>query len=127
MFSGFHEPVPEVLGRTPADSLIWTDILDLDPMPSFTHGRAVLLGDAAHAVTPDLGQGAGLALEDAAVLAALFGRLSIDQAIGEYDKRRLNRAHRVTAESRLYAKVAQWQNPLVVPLSNLRGGSRYRF
>ncbi|TIX43735.1 MAG: monooxygenase, partial [Mesorhizobium sp.] len=68
MFSGFHDPVPEVLDRTPADSLIWTDILDLDPMPSFTRGNAVLLGDAAHAVTPDLGQGAGLAMEDAAVL-----------------------------------------------------------
>ncbi|RWB92672.1 MAG: monooxygenase, partial [Mesorhizobium sp.] len=108
MFSGFHEPVPEVLDRTPADSLIWTDILDLDPMPSFTHGRAVLLGDPAHAVTPDLGQGAGLAIEDAAVLAALFGRLPTDRAIRE-----------VAAESRLYAKVAQWQNPLVVPLRNL--------
>ncbi|TIT22007.1 MAG: monooxygenase [Mesorhizobium sp.] len=116
MFSGFHDPVPEVLDRTPADSLIWTDILDLDPMPSFTRGNAVLLGDAAHAVTPDLGQGAGLA---AAVLTALFGRLPADEALREYDKRRLDRAHRVAAESRLYAKVAQWQNPLVVPLRNL--------
>ncbi|RWE88262.1 FAD-dependent monooxygenase [Mesorhizobium sp.] len=119
MFSGFHEPVPEVLDRTPADSLIWADILDLDPMPSFTRGRAVLLGDAAHAVTPDLGQGAGLAMEDAAVLAALFGGLPADRAIREYDKRRLDRAHRVAVESRLYAKIAQWQNPLVVPLRNL--------
>ncbi|WP_245268474.1 FAD-dependent monooxygenase [Mesorhizobium sp. WSM2561] len=78
-----------------------------------------MLGDAAHAVTPDLGQGAGLAMEDAAVLAALFGRLPADRAIREYDKRRLDRAHRFAAESRLYAKVAQWQNPLVVPLRNL--------
>ncbi|MER8520455.1 MULTISPECIES: FAD-dependent monooxygenase [unclassified Mesorhizobium] len=118
MFSGFHDPVPEVLDRTPADSLIWTDILDLDPIPSFTRGNAVLLGDAAHAVTPDLGQGAGLAMEDAAVLTALFGRLPADEALREYDKRRLDRARRVAAESRLYAKVAQWQNPLVVPLRN---------
>lgn len=51
-------------------------------------------GDAAHPVTPDLGQGAELAMEDAAVLAALFGRLPTDQAIREYDKRRLDRAHR---------------------------------
>ncbi|MER9275494.1 FAD-dependent monooxygenase [Mesorhizobium sp. M0643] len=118
MFSGFHDPVPEVLDRTPADSLIWTDILDLDPIPSFTRGNAVLLGDAAHAVTPDLGQGGGLAMEDAAVLTALFGRLPADEALREYDKRRLDRARRVAAESRLYAKVAQWQNPLVVPLRN---------
>ncbi|WIW55964.1 FAD-dependent monooxygenase [Mesorhizobium mediterraneum] len=78
-----------------------------------------LLGDAAHAVTPDLGQGAGLAIEDAAVLAALFGRHPIGQAIREYDKRRLERAHRVASESRFYAGVAQLRNPIVVPLRNL--------
>lgn len=38
LFADFHEPVPEVLGRTAPDSLIWTDILDLDPMP-FVHAR----------------------------------------------------------------------------------------
>ncbi|WP_348631847.1 FAD-dependent monooxygenase [Mesorhizobium sp. M6A.T.Cr.TU.017.01.1.1] len=119
MFSGFHDPIPEIFDRTPAGSMIWTDILDLDPMPAFTRGRVVLLGDAAHAVTPDLGQGAGLAIEDAAVLAALFGRHPIGQAIREYDKRRLERAHRVASESRFYAGVAQLRNPIVVPLRNL--------
>ncbi|MCA1409010.1 FAD-dependent monooxygenase [Ensifer sp. IC3342] len=118
-FADFHEPIPEVLNRTSADSLIWTDILDLEPMPSFTQGKIVLLGDAAHAVTPDLGQGAGLAIEDAAVLAALLGRLPIQQALSEYDVRRIDRARRIANASRLYARVAQWSNPLVVPLRNM--------
>ncbi|MFC0808898.1 FAD-dependent monooxygenase [Ensifer sp. P24N7] len=117
-FADFHEPISEVLGRTPPDSLIWTDIRDLDPMRSFTRGKVVLLGDAAHAVTPDLGQGAGLAIEDAAVLAALLGRLPIDRALCEYDARRVDRARRIATGSRLYARVAQWRNPLVVPLRN---------
>src|SRR3546814_12620021 len=69
-------------------SLIWTDIVDLAPMPSFVRGRVVLLGDAAHAVTPDLGQGAGLAIEDAAVISALLGRHSLAPAVREYDARR---------------------------------------
>ncbi|WP_168270797.1 hypothetical protein [Rhizobium leguminosarum] len=55
MLAEFHDPVPEVLASTSSDAVIWTDIEDLDPMPSFIHGRIVLLGDAAHAVTPDLG------------------------------------------------------------------------
>jgi 2-polyprenyl-6-methoxyphenol hydroxylase-like FAD-dependent oxidoreductase len=117
-FDDFHEPIPEVLRRTPADSLIFTDILDLDPLPSFTRGTVVLLGDAAHAVTPDLGQGAGLALEDAAVLAALLGRYSVETALSEYDARRVDRARRITRESRLYARVAQWRNPVVVGMRN---------
>lgn len=115
LFADFPEPVPEVLSRTAPDSLIWTDILDLEPMPSFTRGKVVLLGDAAHALTPDLGQGAGLAIEDAAVLAALLARLPTERALQEYDARR---ARRIALESRLYARVAQWRNPLVVPLRN---------
>ncbi|MCA1370344.1 FAD-dependent monooxygenase [Bradyrhizobium sp. BRP14] len=119
IFADFHEPIPEVLDRTPADALIWTDILDLNPMSSFTADKVVLLGDAAHAVTPDLGQGAGLAIEDAAVLAALLGRLPIQRALSEYDARRVDRARRIATASRLYARVAQWSNPLVVPLRNM--------
>jgi 2-polyprenyl-6-methoxyphenol hydroxylase-like FAD-dependent oxidoreductase len=118
VFADFHHPVPEVFDRTAPDSLIWTDIIDLDPMPTFTRGQIALLGDAAHAVTPDLGQGAGLAIEDAAVLAALLGRLPTEQALREYDARRVARARRIAAESRLYARVAQWHNPLVVTLRN---------
>jgi len=118
IFADFHDPIPEVLARTPPDSLIWTDILDLQPMRSFTRGRAVLLGDAAHALTPDLGQGAGLAIEDAAVLAALLARLPVGQALRDYDAQRVDRAHRIAAESRLYARIAQCTNPLVVPLRN---------
>ncbi|MBY3063401.1 hypothetical protein HFO74_08120 [Rhizobium laguerreae] len=91
-FAEFHDPVPEVLASTSSDAVIWTDIEDLDPMPSFTHGRIVLLGDAAHAVKPDLGQGAGLSIEDAAVLASLLGRLPIDETLHEYDARRVGRA-----------------------------------
>ncbi|MCA1368344.1 FAD-dependent monooxygenase [Bradyrhizobium sp. BRP14] len=117
-FADFHEPIMEVLARTPPASLIRTDILDLDPMPSFTRGKVVLLGDAAHAVTPDLGQGAGLAIEDAAVLGALLARLPIERALQEYDARRVGRARRIARESRLYARIAQWRNPLVVPLRN---------
>jgi 2-polyprenyl-6-methoxyphenol hydroxylase-like FAD-dependent oxidoreductase len=117
LFAGFHDPIPEVLSRTPPGALIWTDIVDL-PMPSFVRGRIVLLGDAAHAVTPDLGQGAGLAIEDAAVISALLGRHSLDAAFRAYDARRVARARRIAAASRFYAAIAQWQHPVMVRVRN---------
>jgi 2-polyprenyl-6-methoxyphenol hydroxylase-like FAD-dependent oxidoreductase len=113
-FADFHRPIPEVLSATPTDAPIWTDIVDLAPMPSFVRGRVVLLGDAAHAVTPDLGQGAGLALEDAAVLAAALGRARLDGALREYDARRVTRAHRISKASRVYAAIARWRHPAMV-------------
>jgi 2-polyprenyl-6-methoxyphenol hydroxylase-like FAD-dependent oxidoreductase len=118
LFAGFHDPIPEVLSRTPPGALIWTDIVDLAPMPSFVRGRIVLLGDAAHAVTPDLGQGAGLAIEDAAVISALLGRHSLDAAFRAYDARRVARARRIAAASRFYAAIAQWQHPVMVRVRN---------
>ncbi|WP_225769663.1 FAD-dependent monooxygenase [Inquilinus sp. Marseille-Q2685] len=123
IFSGFHPPIPKVLQATPADGLIWTDISDLAPLSSFVRGRVVLLGDAAHAVTPDLGQGAGLAIEDAAVLAALLRRLPSDEALRSYDASRVGRAHKLAAGSRLYGRIAQWENPLAVRLRDLLVGS----
>ena len=118
LFGGFHDPIPQVLRATPPDALIWTDIVDLAPMPSFARGRVVLLGDAAHAVTPDLGQGAGLAIEDAATLTLLLGRYPVDRAFQEYDARRVARARRIAAGSRFYATIAQWRSPMAVCLRN---------
>jgi 2-polyprenyl-6-methoxyphenol hydroxylase-like FAD-dependent oxidoreductase len=58
------------------------------------------------AVTSDLGQGAGLAIEDAAVILALLGRHGLDAAFREYDARRIARARRIAAASRFYAAIA---------------------
>lgn len=118
MFSNFHSPIPEVLARTRPDAVIRTDIFDVDPLPSFVKGRVVLLGDAAHAVTPDLGQGAGLAIEDAAVLASLLGRHGIDEAFQHYDALRVPKARKIIKSSRGFAIIAQWHNPLAVGLRN---------
>jgi 2-polyprenyl-6-methoxyphenol hydroxylase-like FAD-dependent oxidoreductase len=118
LFADFHDPIPELLSRTPPEALIWTDIVDLVPLPSFVRGRVVLLGDAAHAVTPDLGQGAGLAIEDAAVISAQIRHHDLEAGLREYDARRVHRAHRVAAASRRYASVAQWRNPVLVGLRN---------
>lgn len=72
IFKNFHAPIAEILENTPEQAIIWNDILDIKPIPSFTNVRVVLLGDAGHAPTPNMGQGGCQTLEDAAVLPALL-------------------------------------------------------
>jgi 2-polyprenyl-6-methoxyphenol hydroxylase-like FAD-dependent oxidoreductase len=70
-------------------------------MPSWHAGRVVLLGDAAHATTPNLGQGGCQAIEDAFVLAqCLAERSSPQHAFEAYQRTRKPKADRITATSR---------------------------
>lgn len=66
-FDDWVEPVPTMLRRI--DDPLVHELTDLRPVRRPVKGRAVILGDAAHAMRPHLGQGAGLSLEDAVVLA----------------------------------------------------------
>jgi 2-polyprenyl-6-methoxyphenol hydroxylase-like FAD-dependent oxidoreductase len=98
MFSGFHQPVRAVLSAPSAGELIWNDTFDVPPQHAYTQGRVVLLGDAAHAVTPDLGQGACQALEDAAVLPTLLTRYPLNAALARFDSLRLPRTRRLVRD-----------------------------
>ncbi|MFI7699968.1 FAD-dependent monooxygenase [Nonomuraea sp. NPDC049480] len=85
----WHEPIPALIAATPDEAVIHIDICDLDPLPTYVKGRVALLGDAAHAMSPDRGQGAGQSLEDAVVLAAsLAGEPTVEAALRRYDAER---------------------------------------
>jgi 2-polyprenyl-6-methoxyphenol hydroxylase-like FAD-dependent oxidoreductase len=68
-FAGWAFDLPGVLAATPDERILQNDIYDRLPAPRWHRGRAGLLGDAAHPTTPNLGQGACMAIEDAVVLA----------------------------------------------------------
>lgn len=70
LVSGWHDPIRALVEATPAEQVLHNDIVDIDPVDTFVRGRVVLLGDAAHAMSPNLGQGACQAIEDAVVLAS---------------------------------------------------------
>jgi 2-polyprenyl-6-methoxyphenol hydroxylase-like FAD-dependent oxidoreductase len=99
-FADFHAPIPELLDAADPESAHVTGLAWLPPLPSFVRGNRVLVGDAAHAMTPNLGQGGCLALEDAAVLS----RCADDLA--RYDRLRRPRAARLTRRARLAGLVA---------------------
>ncbi|MFG1624420.1 FAD-dependent monooxygenase [Kribbella sp. NPDC049227] len=92
----WHDPIPALVAATPPDQVLHNDIVDIDPVPTYVKDRVVLLGDAAHAMPPDLGQGACQAIEDAVVLAAALA----DDDLPRYDRERRARVQPMAAEAR---------------------------
>ncbi|MEU5892638.1 FAD-dependent monooxygenase [Streptomyces sp. NPDC047461] len=69
-YGDWHDPVPAVLAAARPEDVLRHDVHHIaEPLPAFHRGRAALLGDAAHAMPPTLGQGGNQAIEDAVVLA----------------------------------------------------------
>lgn len=117
-FKDFHFPIPEILTRTMDHQLIWGDIIDLKPIRQFAFGRVVLIGDAAHATTPNLGQGACLAIEDAATLANSLTRYEGEEAFRKFETHRIKRTTGIVNQSWTVGRVAQLENPILIALRN---------
>lgn len=115
-FGTWHDPIPASLEATPSGNIIRHDIYELaKPLATFTRGRTVLLGDAAHAMAPNLGQGAGQAIEDAVTLALLLGRRQgddLEEVLARYSKLRRKRTTALWRQSRWMGNVAQASGPL---------------
>ncbi|MBL7829322.1 MAG: FAD-dependent monooxygenase [Saprospiraceae bacterium] len=119
LFQDFHAPIPDLLRLTRQEDLLLNDIIDLEPIPQFAFGPVVLIGDAAHATTPNMGQGACQAIEDAVVLAQEIKQSdSIPEAFKNFEKRRLERTHWIVNNSWRLGKIAQWENPFLMGLRN---------
>lgn len=115
VFGAWHQPIGDLIAATPPEAILYNDIADLEPLPSWIDGRAVLLGDAAHAMTPNMGQGACQAIEDAVVLAqALRDRQPLATALADYQERRLAHTSKVMLRSRTIGRIGQIGNPLLV-------------
>lgn len=88
----WHPQVHALLAASPDDEIVHTVIHDRPPVARWGAGPVTLLGDAAHASTPDLGQGACQAIESAAVLADCLARAAaIDEGLRDYERRRIER------------------------------------
>jgi 2-polyprenyl-6-methoxyphenol hydroxylase-like FAD-dependent oxidoreductase len=118
LFGTWHEPIPALLATARPQDVIRRDVAELTAaLPSFHRGRTALLGDAAHPMTPNLGQGACQALEDAAVLTRLAAGAQPDSVaalLGRYTADRLPRTTDVVRWSRRAATMTTWASPPAV-------------
>ncbi|WP_248958317.1 FAD-dependent monooxygenase [Sphaerisporangium perillae] len=109
LFGDWHDPIPRLIAAAEEDRILRHDIFCLAaPLPAFHSGKVALLGDAAHAMTPNMGQGACQAIEDAVVLAHLSGDLP------SYTAARLGRTTKIMRRSRTICRLTRWSNPLAV-------------
>jgi FAD-dependent urate hydroxylase len=113
-FGTWAEPVLRILTATPEEAILRNDIVDLPPLRAWGGGCVTLLGDAAHATTPNMGQGACMALEDAVVLArSLSEAAHVSSALRRYEARRVTRTRRVVRQSWTLGRIFQLESPLL--------------
>ncbi|HVU05073.1 MAG TPA: FAD-dependent monooxygenase [Polyangiaceae bacterium] len=104
-FRDAHAPIADVVAETAPEDVVVTAITDRPPTRGWSRGRVVLVGDAAHPATPDLGQGACQALESAIVLAAhLSNSADVETAFARYERQRFSRCERLTLLARATAE-----------------------
>ncbi len=118
IFKNFHFPVPQILERTRDEQIIWSDIIDIKPIKQFVFGRILLMGDAAHATTPNLGQGACMAIEDAATLSNGLAKYDPVEAFQKFESHRIKRTTDIVNQSWNFGNLAQWENPIMMSVRN---------
>jgi FAD-dependent urate hydroxylase len=121
-FKDWAAPVQALIQRLNPETTNRIEIHDMQPLKRFVQGRVVLLGDAAHSMAPDLGQGGCLALEDAWVLAdVLLQNVDLPAALQAYDHLRVDRAAELIRRARKRSDIthgkdtamtAQWYEEL---------------
>jgi 2-polyprenyl-6-methoxyphenol hydroxylase-like FAD-dependent oxidoreductase len=118
-FAHYHDPISEILENTKNEQLIWNDIIDIKPLKNLAFGNILFIGDAGHATTPNMGQGACQAIEDAAVLVdELKKTADVALAFQHFERRRLKRTRYITETSWSIGKIAQWENPICIAARN---------
>lgn len=118
-FRSYHPLVGRVLELSEDADLIRNDIIDHEPVNRYAYGRVLLIGDAAHATTPNMGQGACQAMEDAVVVADELARdKDIARAFRSFEKRRLKRTRDVVNTSFRIGQMAQVEHAWLAAARN---------
>jgi len=119
-FGNWHGPIGEIVRRTASAAFIQTDVYELPRLKAWGRGRITLLGDAAHAMTPNLGQGGGMAIEDAVVLADVYNdSKGVEAWFREFANRRKRRTRAIASVSRRLGMLAQGDRRVTRFLRNL--------
>lgn len=120
LFADWGIPVPAIIAATPSTGILQNDISDLPALPTWVNHRVALLGDAAHAMTPNLGQGGCQAIEDALVLAKSFQHYDdVPSALIAYQQARKRYVEDIVAQSRTIGTLLTLNSRLLSTVRNV--------
>ena len=110
VFRDFDSLVLEILKSTQKENIILNDIIDLAPIPKWYVENLCLIGDAAHATTPNMGQGACQSIEDAYVIGKLLEKnKDFNFVFEDFQKIRLKKVDYIVKNSWTIGKISQWE------------------
>jgi 2-polyprenyl-6-methoxyphenol hydroxylase-like FAD-dependent oxidoreductase len=119
-FQGFADPVLPLIRATDPAAVFRTDVNDRPPDTQWGNGRVTLLGDAAHAMTFAVGQGAAQALEDTLALAGKLNRTTdVEASLRAYEEPRMKRSAKFQGLAWRLARAGAWGNPAAATLRNI--------
>jgi 2-polyprenyl-6-methoxyphenol hydroxylase-like FAD-dependent oxidoreductase len=114
LFASWHEPIAGLIAATPPAEVSFLQLGDLPRLHRWCENGVALVGDAAHAMTPNLGQGAAQALLDVAVLRRELSEQTQTQGLRAYEKSRKATAEQIVRRSRAIGRVGQLSHPLTM-------------
>lgn len=114
-FVDWCQPVQQLIERLDPQKTNRVEIHDIEPFAQFYKGRVVILGDAAHSTTPDIGQGGCQAMEDAIYLARSLqiNTLGLEDALRRYQNKRNERANELVLRARKRCDVTHMKDETV--------------
>ncbi|MCC3770526.1 FAD-dependent monooxygenase [Streptomyces sp. UNOC14_S4] len=116
-YAGWADEVQQAIRRTPEESIIAVPSRDRPFLERWGKGPVTLLGDAAHPMLTSLGQGSGMAMEDAAVLGRVLGSATdLTRGLRRYEDERRERARGMVAASRGISDFEQSEDPIRRPI-----------
>ncbi|MGL6081083.1 FAD-dependent urate hydroxylase HpxO [Acinetobacter sp. TWP2-2-3] len=114
-FKGWCEPVQKLIDAVDVQKTNRVEIHDIEPFADFYKGRVVIVGDAAHSTTPDIGQGGCQAMEDAIYLARSLqiNTLGLQDSLRRYQNKRNERANELVLRARKRCDVTHMKDEAV--------------
>ena len=117
LFGDWHYPIPDLMNNT--EVILKNSLIDRKPHKGWSKGNAILIGDAAHPTTPNLGQGGCMAIEGAYVLAKSIQKYGLTKkAFDRYEELQFPRSENIVNASLKLGKMGQITNPLLIRLRN---------
>lgn len=134
-YQNFDSIVHQLISNTPESNIHTAELMDLIPLKNWHKGQVCLLGDAAHAMTPNMGQGASQSIEDALILAKCLKKYSQETAFKKYENIRKKKVQKIVNTSWLLGKLGhvsgsfstKIRNVIIQSIPNIYNNNQVKF